>query len=207
MKSVITLARQHGSGGAEIARRVAVRLDWKLLDRQILDEVARLARVPPEEAEAYDERVNPWVVRLAKGLWSGSADSFASAPGSGVLDADLMTALTRQVVLDVATEGRCVILGRGAQCILGEREDALRVLVYAPFSDRLRRIRARYPSESSASAAIARIDRARSAYVQHYYGCDRMDPEGYDLLVNSRLGLETAVELVLCASGHHEAIR
>jgi cytidylate kinase len=202
MKNVVTIAREYGSGGGAIARRVAEALQWRLVDREVIAEVARLAHVRPEDAAAYDERVNPWVVRLAKGLWSGSADSFAASPCGAVFDADLTAELTRRVVLEVAAEGRCVILGRGAQCILRGREDSLHVFVYAPREDRIRRLAPRHGGASAAAIEMDRVERARAAYVQHYHGCDRAAREMYDLMVNSRVGLDAAARMILCAAGY-----
>jgi cytidylate kinase len=201
MIQVITLSRAHGSGGHEIARRVAESLGWRLVDRALIEEVARLARIPPEEAEAFDERVDPWVVRLARGLWGGSAEAFAGPPQGTVPHADLMADLTRRAVLQAAAAGQCVILGRGAQCILAGRDDTLRVFVTAPTEDRLRRLRPRYRDEAAAAAALVDVDRARNAYVRRYYGCDRTDPGCYDLMINSRLGIEQVVRMILCVAG------
>ncbi|MBZ5637972.1 MAG: cytidylate kinase-like family protein [Acidobacteriia bacterium] len=205
MKNVITLAREYGSGGREIARRVAEGLAWRLVDRELIAEVARRADVPNEAAAEYDERLNPWMVRMAKGLWAGSADSFAAAPRGDVFDADLMAELTRRVILEAAAQGSCVILGRGAQCILRDRTDALHVFVYAPAEDRVRRLARRHGGEAAARIEMERADRTRAAYVQHYYGCDRTARELYDLMVNSRIGVEAAVRMVVCAMGRREA--
>jgi cytidylate kinase len=201
MKNVITFAREYGSGGGEIARRVAEALSWRLVDRELIVEVARKADVPPEAAAQYDERINPWMVRMAKGLWAGSADSFAAAPRGMVFDADVMAELTRRVILEAAVKGGCVILGRGAQCVLRERADALHVFVFAPREDRVRRLASRHGGESAAGIEMERVDRSRSAYVRHYYGCDRADRGLYDIMVSSRVGVEAAVRMVLCAAG------
>jgi cytidylate kinase len=201
MKRIITVSREHGSGGSEIAARVASLLDWKLLDRALIEEVARLARVTAEEARLFDERVDPWVLRLAKSLWTGSADSFATPPPADLLDGDRMAALTKRAILEAASVGRCVVLGRGAQCALAGREDTLRVFIYAPEADRLERLRARYPDEASTAAALVELDRARNAYVRRYFGCERSDRACFELMINSRIGIEAAVDLIARAAG------
>ncbi len=200
MIRVITLSRDHGSGGREIARRVAEALGWKLLDRELLEEIARLARVPSEEAAAFDERVDPWLLRLAKGLWLGSADSFAGVLPGEVLDADRMAELTRRAILQAAAAGGCVIVGRGAPCILADRDDVLKVFVYAPAEERLERLRARLGDDAAARAELAEVDRARTAYVRRYHGCDRTDRLCYDLMINSHGGVDRAVRLILCTA-------
>jgi hypothetical protein len=204
---IVTIARESGSGGREIARGVAEALGWRLVDRVVIDEVARIAKVHPEDAQAFDERVNPWLLRLAKGLWSGAPDAIATPPTGEVFDADAMARLSRQVLLDVAGGGECVIVGRGAQCVLRDREDALHVFVFSPCEDRVKRFLARHPGHPDAAAAIAAEDRARFAYVRHYYGCDRTRPDLYDLLVNSRIGIDRAARLILCAVGRGESTR
>ena len=201
MKRIITVSREHGSGGREIARQVAEALGWKLVDHALIDEVARIAKIAPEEVEAHDERVNPWLIRLAKGFWSGSADSYAGVPPEMVFDADTLARLTRHVVLQVAEAGECVILGRGAACVLGLREDALHVFIYAPIEDRLARLRARDADEAEAAKLLHEMDRARAAYVKRYYGCDRTDRALYDLMVSSRVGEDRAVRAILAAVG------
>lgn len=202
MKRVVTLSREHGSGGREIAVRVADALEWRVLDRLLIEEVARLARVPAADVAALDERVNPWTIRLAKGLWSGSADSFASTAGDTVFDADRMAELARRVIVDAADAGSCVILGRGAQFVLAGRDDVLRVFVHAPLAERLRRLRAGAVSETAAADELERVDRGRAAYVRHYFGRDRTDPSCYDLMVDSHLGLDVVARTILCAAGY-----
>jgi CMP/dCMP kinase len=201
MKNVITVAREYGSGGGEIARKVALGLAWRLVDRELIAEVARKADVSPEDAAQYDERVNPWMVRIAKALGSGSADSFAVPLRGAVFDADLMAELSRRVILEAAAQGSCVLLGRGGACILRDRADALHVFVYAPREDRVRRLASRHGGEAAARVEMDRVDRSRAAYVQHYYGCDRVDRHLYDLMVNSRVGVEAAVRMIVCAAG------
>ena len=74
MIRAITIAREYGSGGAVVARLLADRLGWRLLDRDLLNEVARAANVAPTVAERYDERIDPWFHRLVKhALWRGAA--------------------------------------------------------------------------------------------------------------------------------------
>jgi hypothetical protein len=199
MTRIVTIAREHGSGGLEIARRVAAGLGWALVDRVLIDEVARLARIPREDAERFDETVNPWLFRLVKSLWAGSPEVFASAPQVDIFDADTMARFTRSAVLAVAEVGDCVIVGRGAQCILQDRADALHVFVYAPHREKLERIRRMYRDEAEALRAMEQVDRMRSEYVHFYYGCHWAQRELYGLLINSSVGEEQAAQAILCA--------
>lgn len=198
MTRVIALSREHGSGGAEIAARVAVALGWKLVDRALLAEVARQARIPAEEVGEYDERVDPWLVRLARGFTSGSADSYAGLDATGLVDTDSIAALTRHVILETAAAGSCVIVGRGASCALGRRPDVLRVFVYASVAARVRRLEAR--GVVDAPARIEHIDRERATYVRRYYDCSLGDRACFDLMLDSNLGIDRAVAVILAAA-------
>lgn len=201
MTRVITIAREHGSGGKEIAGKIASAVGWTVLDKQVVDEVARLARISPEEAEAFDERVNPWIVRLVRGLWSGAPEGWSGAAADGVPDADRIARLTRRVILDAASHGSCVILGRGAQCALHDAPGVFRVFVYAPVPSRLARLAARLPEGADAAAELAEVDRARAAYVRHYYGYEWANRDCFDVLVNSKMGVDRAVATILGAAG------
>lgn len=75
MFRLITIAREFGSGGAAVAQRISERLGWRLLDRALLEGIARSAQVDPRLAERFDERVDPWFHRLSK-----QARSYAMRP-------------------------------------------------------------------------------------------------------------------------------
>lgn len=201
MIRTITIAREYGSGGGEIAKRVAAELDWRFVDRDLIAEVARLARVAPEDAAPYDEHAASWMQRLAKSFWSGGPEGFMGGPRTEVFDADRMAELTRQVILGAAGAGECVIVGRGGQCILRGRAEAFHVFVFAPRAERVHRVRHRYPTETDADAALDDIDLMRAAYIRRYYACDWSDRRLYDLLINSRLGEEKTASAIICASG------
>ncbi len=199
MTRVITLAREYGSGGREIARRVAERLGWELADRSLLESVARLANTTRETAEAFDERCDTWMARVAKLLWAGSPDTFTGTPVD-VLDSDTMAGVTRRVIEEAAHGGPCVIVGRGAQCILAGRPDVLHVFVYADEDERLKRLAARYPTIEEARLAMDQMDRTRAEYVRRYHGCDWRSRYLYDVMINTRVGVDMAAELVLRAA-------
>lgn len=207
MIRAITVGREHGSGGKEIAVRLARELGWTVVDKQVVDEVARLARISPEEAAVYDERVNPWIVRLVRGLWSGAPEGWSGAAAEAIPDADRIARLTRRVILDAAREGSCVILGRGAQCVLHDAPEVFRVFVYAPVAARLERLAARLPAGTDAASELESVDRGRAAYVRHYYGCEWANPYCFDVMVNSRVGIARSVTTILGAAGLREPAR
>ena len=123
MFRVLTVAREFGSGGSTISRIVAERLGWRLFDREIIDEVVRLAGVDRDSAERCDERLDPVFHRLLKGLWQGGFEQSTTQIGDDPFDSEQMTRCARIVIEQAAAGGNCVIVGRGGQCLLSGRDD------------------------------------------------------------------------------------
>jgi cytidylate kinase len=138
----LTIAREYGSGGAEIAGIVASRLGWTLVDQALLAEVGSKAKVPAGSIADLDEQVDPWLYRIMRRLWGTGADGYSAiTPPADLLDADAVAALTNLVIQEAYLAGHCVIVGRGAQCVLKGKDDVFHVFIYADWNDRVRRIR------------------------------------------------------------------
>ena len=141
MVRAITIAREYGSGGAVVARLLADRLGWRLLDRDLLNEVARTANVAPAVAERFDERIDPWFHRLVKhALWRGAPDAPISVDNFDLFDAEMMAVIGRKVIEEAARMGNCVVVGRGGQCILYGWPEVFHVFLYAPIEIRKKRV-------------------------------------------------------------------
>jgi cytidylate kinase len=202
MFRIVTVAREYGSGGASIAQLLADQLDWKLLDRCLVERIAQLARVEPKLAERYDERPDPWVNRMVRALWQGGLMRGAMAgPIPELFDADAMVALSQRVIEQAADIGNCVIVGRASQCILQERSDAFHVFIYAPRSDRLRRVRSRHASRAEAELALEARDQERASLIRRYFNQDWANRHLYDLMISSKLGEEIVLSCILSAMG------
>jgi hypothetical protein len=202
MFRIVTIAREYGSGGAGIAQLLADRLDWKLLDRCLVEKIAQLARVDPKLAEQYDERPDPWINRIVRALWQGGLIRGTMAgPMPELFDAGTMISLSRQVIEEAAIIGHCVVVGRASQCILQQRSDAFHVFIYAPRDERLRRIRSRHASRAEAELALEARDQERAALIRRYFNQDWANRHLYDLLISSKLGDEKVLATVLCAMG------
>ncbi len=197
---VITISREYGSGGGAIARVLAQRLGWRLVDNALIEEIAKIAGVTAGVAERLDESVDPWFHRLTKELWRGGFEGSATRLLTNVFDADAMAALCRRVVTEAADIGQCVIVGRGGQCILQNHPDAFHVSVYATLADRIRRVRERNPTAMDPTALIAETDRRRASYIRRYFGHDWTNRHLYDLQICSSCGIEQAASIVLFAA-------
>jgi cytidylate kinase len=195
---VVTLAREYGSGGAAIAKRLAARLGYELLDRALVERIAEMAKVGPDVAGRFDEHVDPWTRRLARSLWYGGFEAVSVVDGD-MVSTDRMAALSALMVHEAAAVGRCVIVGRGGQCLLRGRPDAFHVFVYAPREERARRLRARLGAGADIEFALDEVDRERGAYTRRYCGGNWLDPHLYHLMVNAGMGEEAAVSTILTA--------
>src|ERR1700678_1635657 len=156
---IITLEREYGSGGANIAKQIAERLDWKLWDQEITAEIARAADVDPQVTRRCDERVDTLLYRLFKSYARGSYERALSFSDSQSFDTDCMVAMLHSVVEDVASRGNCVIVGRGSPYLLRNPPDAAHFFIYASVDEKIRRLKTIGKSDLEARRLIGEIDR------------------------------------------------
>jgi cytidylate kinase len=201
MFNVITISREYGSGGASLAEMLARSLGWKLVDESLVAEVAKRAKIDPEVAARYDECVDAWFHRLVKGLWQGGYEGLATAVDSKTIDFEGMTKFAGEIIREAASLGQCVIVGRGAQCILRNRKNVFHVSIFGPHQQKIQRMRDRLPPGVNAERVMEETDRRRAAYIHRFYGEDWKDRRLYHLVITSGLGLETVRDTILCAAG------
>ena len=202
MFKVLTIAREYGSGGAVIGRRISERLGWKLLDKAFIDNVAHAAKVDPQLARRFDERTDSWLQRLAHqgaGRWRGAFEGAVIVSQPDFFDAETMAALAQNMIEEASQRGNCVIVGRGAQCVLRGRKDVFHVFIYAPWAERVARIRQRLPGTTDIEGLIRSTDGQRAGFIRTYFGCKWMDPHLYHLMICSTLS-ESLVESTIIAA-------
>jgi cytidylate kinase len=197
MIRTITIEREYGSGGADVARKLAERLGWKLWDQALTNEIARLMECPSRTVQEHEERKDSLRYRLFKAFMRGSFEGSLNAPKLKIVDADCIKDLTRQLVTDIAREGNAVIVGRGAAYHLHGRPDAFNVFVYAPFDEKVRRLRAGGKSEAEAIDLAETVDRDRAAYIKQYFKLDWPSREYFHVMINTTIGDEQVVETIL----------
>jgi hypothetical protein len=190
----MTIAREHESGGDRIAALVAKRLGWKLLDSALIEEIANLAHVDPRLVRQFDERVDSWVHRVSRrALWHGAFEAVAVLPETEVFDAETMALLASAVIEHAWEAGKCVIVGRGSQCVLRNRPDVFHVFLSAPNASHAAGAR---PHAENA------VDAERARYVHMNFGQEWRDPHLYDLMIGSKLREELAVLAILAGMGN-----
>lgn len=196
MFRLITIEREYGSGAAAIAATLAERLGWKLWDHLLTEEIARIAQVDPSAVMRCDERRDSRLHRLAKVFWRGSYER--STPlSSQIFDTDLMVAMMQDILDRIATEGKAVLVGRGAPYFLREHADAFHVFLYAPRAEKIRRTIADGHSQQEAEELVDSVDRERIAYVKHYFNADWPTRSLYHMMINTAVGNEPVVKTIL----------
>jgi cytidylate kinase len=197
MIRVITIEREYGSGGADIAKKLAERLGWTLWDQALTNEIARFMECDCGVVEKHEEKRDPLFYRLIKGFMRGSYEGSVNAPHIKVADTDCIREVAERVVKRAAEQGDCVIVGRGSAYYLQPRTDAFHVFVYAPFEDKVRRLMAQGKSQSDAVHLAETVDEDRAAFIKQYFGVVWPDRSKFHLMINSRMGDDTAVETIL----------
>jgi cytidylate kinase len=194
---VITVEREFGSGAAEIARVIADRLGWKLWDRALTEEIARKAQVDPSAVMYCDEHMDSTFHRLAKTFWRGSYERSMPLTGAEPFDADRFVAIGQEVMTAAAAAGNCVIVGRGAPYFLRELPAAFHVFLYAPRTEKLRRLRQMGHSSREAEELVDTVDRDRIEFVKHYFGADWPTRCLYHMMINTAVGDENVISMIL----------
>ena len=197
---VITISRMYGSGGSEVAQRVAAALGWSLLDNDIVDAIAERSGLTRAEVTAQDERVPSLVERLASALSLGSPEMLPPVPTGPVeTTEERIVAVTQRVIEEAVQAGPAVFVGRGAQCLLAEREDALHVFCYAPKAALRKYAMDTFRvGQDEADKMIAEQNKQRDQYVRRHWNRNWLAHENYHLCVNTAwLGIDGAASLVI----------
>ena len=205
MVNIITIEREYGCGGGDIAKLVANRLDWKLWDQLLTEEIARLAHCPKAVVEAREERNDPLYYRLFKSFLRGSYEGSINAPKLNLVDSETILSITRRVVEHAAEKGNCVIVGRGSQQFLKNRPDTLRIFLYAPREDKVRRLLGRGKSAQEAQELVDSVDRDRAEFIQKYFNSEWPDRPIYHSMLNTVIGDECVSNMILSLVQTYEA--
>lgn len=206
MIRVITVEREYGSRGAEFAHLLAQRLRWRLIDRCLIEEIAKKAGVPANLAERCDERLDPWYYRVGKTFWHGSWERLSAE--SEVFDSDSMAELIRDYMNKLAEDGNCVVVGRGAASILARTPGAFHVFVYAAQWRKAQWFQEQFPGHAGdAERELAATDRQRAAYVRRYFGQDWTDRRLYHMMINSCMGFDAMIEATIEGAGLAHAVQ
>ena len=218
---VVTVARQMGSGGDTIARKVADRLGYVFVDRSLIEEIASITDTTVEEVEKYDEkgegRVKHFLKRLLVPEMSPGGFPLSSAayfPEFGLefpymletagddathLDRGAYQLLITTLVQEYGDTGNSVIVGRASQIILANRDDVVHVRILAPLEHRCEQVMRSMDVDADTSLELVQQhDRWRELYLKDYHNADWNDLLLYHFSINSGLvEIDEAVDMIV----------
>lgn len=221
--AIVTLSRQLGAGGSEIAAGVAKALGLRIIDREAIDCAAMEAGVPEialhelgyEGRRGLMQRILdalktspaiPSIVEMERResvLPITMSPRGIFTPAMPLLSAAMedYVRIVGMVILNIAKEGNVLIIGRGSQVLLKDNPEALHIKVIAPLPRRVEKLmRTEGITQREATQRILASDQARAEYLRRYYGVNWLDPQLYDLVINTgRISIQTAVQLVVMA--------
>jgi cytidylate kinase len=219
--AIVTLSRQMGAGGSDIAAGVAKALSLRIINREAIDRAAMEAGVPeialhelgyegrrgliqrildalktspaiPSGMETQRREALAPLTRPPRGIFTPTMPLLSAAMEDYVRMVDM-------VLLNIATEGNVLIVGRGSQVVLREDPQALHVQIVAPLAQRKEKLmRIQGLTQAEATRRLLASDQARAEYLRRYHGVNWLDPQLYDIVLNTgRVSVNTAVQLVV----------
>ena len=187
MNYVITISREYGSGGRFIGKLVAEKLGIAFYDSELLVKASDLTGIPKNFIENYDETKES-AFSYAQGLYG-----MDMSLGQKVFLAQF------EAIKNIAKHESCVIVGRCADYVLRDNPNVVKVFICAPLEDKIERaIRYYNINPTKAASIIAKTNKKRRSYYNFYTDKDWGKPDSYDLCINSKNGIESAVEAI-CA--------
>jgi Cytidylate kinase-like family len=197
MIRIIVIEREYGCGGGAIAQRTASQLGWKLWDQLLTCEIARLSNCKEAEVQSREERIDPLYYRLFKSVLRGSFEGSLNVHRLKLLDADSIFRITHDVIEQAAREGNCVIVGRGAQHFLRDRDDTLRIFLFAPRKHKVQRLMAEGMNRRDAEEAVDTVDRERAEFVSRYFSMEWPNRALYHAMINTAIGEDAVIQTIL----------
>ena len=193
-KNIITISRQFGSGGRTVGRQLAERLNIPFYDRELVKQVAEETGFDTKFIEENGE-FSP-----SKSIFSFAVSQGVPCMQNGLSVSDFIFCMQRQVILKLA-EKPCVIVGRGSDYILRDRDDVFDVFIHASMENRADRIVRLYgESEKKPEQRLADKDKKRKIYYKHYTDREWGDAKNYDMCLDSgRIGIDKCVDLIIDA--------
>lgn len=197
MIQAVTIEREFGCGGSEIAAKLAGLLGWKLWDRELTQEIARLTGSTPQVVEQREWKNDPAVYRVFKSFLRGAFEG-ALPPTNRLklLDARRIAAVSERAVNHALSSGPCVIVGRGSQYFLRNRKDVFRAFLYASRTSKIHRLISAGVPQEKAITDVDTVDRNRAAFVKRYLKLNWPEHPLYDAMFNTEMGDSFVAEML-----------
>jgi hypothetical protein len=189
MIQAVSIEREFGCGGSEIAAKLAQLLGWKLWDHELTQEIARLTHSTPQAVEKREWRSDPAVYRIFESFLRGAFEGgLPPTDRLELLDARRIAIVSEQAVNHALSGGPCVIVGRGSQYFLRDCKDVFRVFLYASRTSKIQRLIAAGTPQKQAITDVDTIDGDRAAFVKRYLKLNWPEIHLFDAMFNTERG-------------------
>jgi cytidylate kinase len=197
MIQAITIEREFGCGGSQIASLLAERLGWTLWDERLTQEIARITESSPEVVKKLEWKRDPAVYRVFSSFLRGAFEGGLPPTNRlALLDTRRIAAVSEQAVNRALSGGPCVIVGRGSQYFLRNRKDVLRAFLYASRDYKIYRLVCAGTPERDAIEQVDTTDKERAAFIKKYLKLSWPDHHLYDAMFNTELGESYVAEKI-----------
>ncbi len=201
MDRVITIGRELGSGGRTVGKEVARLLQIPYYDRELIDEAAKESGLSSDFIENNEQEItSSFLYNLAMG--NSYTYGMLGLSGTNSMPLTMQVFLAQQKVIQKFATSPCVIVGRCADYVLRERQDLLKIFIYAPMEDRVKRAVEEYGySQKKALDVITKSDKGRARHYATFTEWDWGDRRNYDMMLNAAaLGVDTAAQMICQAA-------
>ena len=185
---IITVGREYGSGGRIIGKKLSEQLNIPFYDKELIKMVA------VESGIAED------LIKQAEQIRESSLIYDAYDVNCSVPFAERIHLAQKKIITGIAEKGPCVIVGRCADYILKDDKNCLKVFIYAPFDDKIKRVENEYqPKVKNIKSFIKQMDKDRAAYYDYFTTDKWGDKSHYHLVLNSSIGIDLCVNIIKAA--------
>jgi cytidylate kinase len=191
---VITISRQFGAGGKTLTDQLAARLGYDVANEEIIDKLAQSTKLSADSIRSFEGEENgKFQVTPPTGFIRRIFD-----PSKNFMDEQQYVKLLNRLIPQLADRGNIIILGRGAQFILQDRQDVMHILLLADEADRVKFMQAHYDlAPDEARQAVIKQGKRRLKLMKLFNSADYDQPVHYDLVLNmSKMSLDRAVDLI-----------
>lgn len=198
MKNIsICIGRQFGSGGHEIGKLIAEKLNIPIYDKEIINEMSKKSGISKELLEDYDEKhTNSFLYSLSLGAYT--YNTIAGVPEMPL--SDKIFIIQSDTIKSLASKGPCVFVGRCAETVLEKEHDIFSVFIHNDFDNRIERVSSfQNISHDEAASIIRKADKKRATYHNFYSDKRWGDVASYDMCINSKIGTQKVADIIIKA--------
>ena len=203
-KFVITLNRELGSGGRSVGRKLAERLNVKYYDKVVIEGLTKKFGVSAESVERIKAEKVTWWNNIEQFFSDNQFHDHDMVNYDSLMTNNNVIKVEREILLDLAAEGSCVVAGRSGFIIFKDTPNHLHIFIQAPMESRIERVmRKQELSREDAIAAIKKVDKGRETFIQKFADTSRYDTRNYDLVINmDGLSEDDAVDVIMSYIEH-----